>query len=75
LSQQLGYIFQTHTLTIEQYSCFAIAVSPPGNSYLGKSIGSQPSLLSNTMDAEAMLARGRCSEPANIISSVFFTAQ
>src|SRR5690349_1011982 len=36
-----------------------------------KSTGSQPVALSKTMCAEAMLARGRCSDPLKIMSSVF----
>src|SRR6266498_1114206 len=36
-----------------------------------KSTGNQPVVLSKRMCAEAMLARGRCSEPLKIMSSVF----
>src|SRR5687767_1020891 len=35
------------------------------------STGSQPVVLSKTIWAEAMLPRGRCSDPLKIISSVF----
>src|SRR5512141_2771014 len=36
-----------------------------------KSTGSQPAVLSKTISADAMPARGRCSEPEKIMSSVF----
>src|ERR1700690_187001 len=36
-----------------------------------KSTGNQFALLSKIISAEAMLARGRCSEPEKIMSSVF----
>ena len=70
LGQQFPNFLQAHPVAIDQVLIRTIPVSPASDRHLCK-IDRQPAtLLSKKIVAEAIPARGRCSDPEKIMSSV-----